>query len=365
MGHVGRRLIHPLLDGSEGNLIAFGYHESADVKRFFMGGGGLSGRVLKAIRGHYWVETDRGTFHCYARESAIKSLKSATPIVVGDIVTLQVTDESKKEGVIVNLQPRRTKLSRKVFTGSREVEQIVAANIDHLVIVSSVAQPPLKPGLIDRYLVAAAKGDLAPIICINKIDLLPPVEARTGDRESAIAQNECRALLEQVSEVKTLYEQLGYPVILTSAKTGEGIDTLGELLRDSTAIFAGHSGVGKSSLLKALNPGMEVKVAEVNPRTGRGRHTTTAAELVPLPGGGYVIDTPGIRQFSLWDVTPTDVRRAFVEIARWSRQCRFNDCSHTVEPECAVREAVASGRIHPRRYETFLSLQQEIAPEQE
>lgn len=326
-----------------------------------MEGGGLQGRVLKAVRGHYWVETNRGTYHCAARESLIKRLTSPTPIVVGDVVTLEVTDEPKKEGVIVDRQPRRTKLSRKVFTGAREVEQIVAANIDHLVIVSSVAQPPLRPGLIDRYLVAAAKGDLAPIICINKSDLLHVATSEAA----AVVEPERERLLDQVAEVKNLYEQLGYPVILTSAKTGEGIETLRQFLRETTAIFAGHSGVGKSSLLKVLHPGMEVKVAEVNPRTGRGRHTTTAAELVPLPGGGYVIDTPGIRQFSLWDVTPADVRRAFVEIAEWGRQCRFNDCSHTVEPECAVREAVASGRIHPRRYETFLSLQQEITTEEE
>ncbi len=331
-----------------------------------MRGGTLRGRVLKAIRGHYWVKTDQGTYHCYARESLVKRLKSATPVVVGDLVTLEITDAGKKEGVIVDLSPRRTKLSRRVSSGSRDVEQIVAANIDHLVIVSSVAQPPLRPGLIDRYVVAAVKGDLAPLICINKIDLLHPVGSSTAARGEDVPfdEKERAARLDELTEVKNLYEQLGYPVILTSARTGDGLPKLRQFLRETTAIFAGHSGVGKSSLLKALNPGMEVKVADVNPRTGRGRHTTTAAELVPLPSGGYVIDTPGIRQFSLWDVTPADVRRAFVEIARWGSECRFSDCSHTVEPECAVRDAVLSGLIHPRRYETFLALQQEITGEQ-
>jgi ribosome biogenesis GTPase len=269
-------------------------------------------------------------------------MKSADPIVVGDEVTLEVVDEAKKEGVITERHPRRTKLSRKVSTGTRELEQVVAANIDNLVIVSSVADPPFRPGLIDRYLVAAAKGDLTPLICVNKVDL---------------------GGLEELQEILETYCDLGYPVILTSTKTGQGIEELRERLRDRTSVFAGHSGVGKSSLLRLLVPGIQVKVAEVNPRTGRGRHTTTAAELVRLPDGGYVIDTPGIRQFSLWDLTEEDVRQFFVEIARYGAGCRFADCSHTVEPGCAVRAALEEGRLHPRRYESFLRLLEEARGE--
>ncbi|GBC78130.1 Small ribosomal subunit biogenesis GTPase RsgA [bacterium HR08] len=309
-----------------------------------MKGGVHQGKVLKAIRGHYWVETPEGLYHCYARESLAKRLQTTNPIVVGDEVTVEVVDEAKREGVITDLHPRRTKLSRKVSTGTRESEQVVAANIDNLVIVSSVTDPPFRPGLIDRYLVAAAKGDLNPIICVNKVDL-------EG--------------LEELRDVLEMYRALGYPVILTSAKTGQGMDELREHLRDKTSVFAGHSGVGKSSLLRVLVPGIQVKVGEVNPRTGRGRHTTTAAELVRLPDGGYVIDTPGIRQFSLWDLTEEDVRRFFVEIARYGAGCRFTDCSHTVEPECAVRAAVEEGRIHPRRYESFFRLLEEARGETE
>jgi ribosome biogenesis GTPase len=307
-----------------------------------MDSGDRRGKVLKAIRGHYWVETPEGLYHCFARESLTKKMKSADPIVVGDEVTLEVVDEAKKEGVITERHPRRTKLSRKVSTGTRELEQVVAANIDNLVIVSSVADPPFRPGLIDRYLVAAAKGDLTPLICVNKVDL---------------------GGLEELQEILETYRDLGYPVILTSTKTGQGIKELRERLRDRTSVFAGHSGVGKSSLLRLLVPGIQVKVAEVNPRTGRGRHTTTAAELVRLPDGGYVIDTPGIRQFSLWDLTEEDVRRFFVEIARYGAGCRFADCSHTVEPGCAVRAALEEGRLHPRRYESFLRLLEEARGE--
>ncbi len=307
-----------------------------------MNGGNRRGKVLRAIRGHYWVETPEGLYHCFAREGLTKKMKATNPIVVGDEVTFEVVDEVKKEGVITDRHPRRTKLSRKISTGTRELEQVVAANIDNLVIVSSVADPPFRPGLIDRYLVAAAKGDLTPIICVNKVDL---------------------GGLEELREVLDTYRDLGYPVVLTSAKTGQGIEELRERLRDRTSVFAGHSGVGKSSLLRMLVPGIQVKVAEVNPRTGRGRHTTTAAELVRLPDGGYVIDTPGIRQFSLWDLTEEDVRQFFVEIARYSVGCRFADCSHTVEPGCAVRAALEQGYLHPRRYESFLRLLEEARGE--
>jgi len=349
-----------------------------------MAGGLLDGKVLKAIRGHYWVETTAGTYHCYARESLLKSMKSLAPIVVGDDVVLEILDDPTKEGMIVKVLPRRTKLSRQVSTGTREFEHVVAANVDSLVIVSSVDEPPLCLGLIDRYLVAAAKGNLNPIICINKIDLAPvahreqPVGAgsRTGlsERTDDAARSPgvlARGNLPQRTDADSLwrddplpsivrlYQSLNYAVVLTSAKTGEGVDELRQLLRDRSSVFAGHSGVGKSSLLRMLHPGIQVKVADVNPRTGRGRHTTTAAELVRLPSGGYVIDTPGIRQLSLWNLTPEDVRRYFVEIANCARYCKFNDCSHTVEPECAVRDAIAEGTIHLSRYESFLKLQEE------
>jgi ribosome biogenesis GTPase len=297
-----------------------------------------------------------------------RGAKSPTAIVVGDEVTFDIVDEPTKEGVIVGIEPRRTKLSRKVSTGMRESEQVVAANVDSLVIVASTSEPPLRPALIDRYLVAAGKGELEPILCINKIDL---ARSRLADAHTnqlaAVAGGGFPEWVDATSvresdEIETVaerYQSLGYPVVLTSAKTGEGIEKLRRLLRDKISVFAGHSGVGKSSLLRTLAPDIELKTGEVNPHTGRGRHTTTVAELVHLPGSGYVIDTPGIRQLGLWELTPEDVRAYFVEIARFGSECRFNDCSHTVEPDCAVREAVAEGAIHPHRFESFLKLQNE------
>jgi ribosome biogenesis GTPase len=276
-----------------------------------------------------------------ARESLIKAAKQATPIAVGDVVRFEVLAGEATEGMIVEVLLRRTKLSRKVQSGpydSNPYEDIVAANIDQVVIVASVQHPPLRPGLIDRYLVAAGKGELDPIICLNKMDLVEPPE---------------------IEPTANIYRELGYPVILTSARLRHGMDELRQRLRDVTSVLAGHSGVGKSTLLKQLHPGIQVKTAEVNAKTGRGKHTTTAAELVRLPSGGYVIDTPGIRQFGLWDLTPEDVQTYFVDIAKYGQDCRFRNCSHTVEPGCAVREAVQQRLIHPLRYQSFLKLQEE------
>lgn len=305
----------------------------------------FAGIVLKAIRGHYWVEADDTVFRCVARDVLVKSVKSSTAITVGDHVLFEVQDSQHKRGVIVQVLPRRTKLSRKHQADGYDAaaqEDVVAANIDQVVIVASAHNPPLRPGLIDRYLVASLKGGLSPIICINKIDL---------------------AVLAEVQPIAELYERLNYPVLMTCAKSGQGVDELRRHLSGRASVFAGHSGVGKTTLLKQLCPGIEVKTQEVSSKTGRGKHTTTSAELVRLPSGGYVIDTPGIRQFSLWDLTPEDVACYFVEIAEQSRACRFRDCSHTVEPACAVRQALQEGLIHPLRYESYLKLLQECKNE--
>lgn len=305
----------------------------------------FAGIVLKAIRGHYWVEADETVFRCVARDVLVKSVKSSTAITVGDHVLFDVQDWQNKQGLIVEVFPRRTKLSRKRQADAYEVaaqEDVVAANIDQVVIVASAHNPPLRPGLIDRYLVASLKGGLSPIICINKIDL---------------------TTLAEVQPVAELYDRLNYPVLMTCAKSGEGVDALRQHLLGRASVFAGHSGVGKTTLLKQLCPGIDVKTQEVSSKTGRGKHTTTSAELVRLPSGGYVIDTPGIRQFSLWDLTPEDIACYFVEIAEHSRACRFRDCSHTVEPDCAVRQALQQGLIHPLRYESYLKLLQECKDE--
>ncbi len=239
------------------------------------------GRVLRSIRGHFWVEMDDQVLHASARESLTRQGPRSSVIVIGDLVDITLLDIATHEALIIGVRSRRSQLSRRVTGGgarSSSYEDVVAANIDAAVIVSSTKRPELNTELIDRYLVAAAKGQLEPIICVNKIDLEKEEAARVEGR----------------------YRSLGYPVVHTCAKTGEGVDQLIELMRSKTSVLAGHSGVGKSSLMKLLVPGVEVKTAEVSDRSGLGRHTTTTPELVPLPGGGYVIDTPGIRHFTLW-----------------------------------------------------------------
>lgn len=305
----------------------------------------IVGRVVKAIRGHFWIELDREIVHASARESIARGARRSSAIVIGDLVEFRWINRDRREGLILRVQPRRSQLSRKVSEGSPRSgsrEDVVAANVDAVVIVSSTRRPDLNPELIDRYLVAAAKGNLEPIICINKIDLENGEATRIWER----------------------YRALGYPAVYTCAKTGEGVEELLELMGSKISVMGGQSGVGKSSLLRRMVPGIEVKTSEVSERSGLGRHTTSTPELTPLPGGGYIIDTPGIRHFTLWQIEPRDVREAFVEIHQSGQACRFNDCSHTREPDCAVVGALSEGRIAPERYRSFLALQVECSAEE-
>jgi ribosome biogenesis GTPase len=224
---------------------------------------------------------------------------------------------------------------------------VIVANVDQLVIVSSAAEPRLKPNLIDRLLVTAERARIRPVICINKIDLVNSTE-----------------LLPLVG----VYGQLGYQVLLTSTVTGTGINRLRQALVGQQSVLTGQSGVGKSSLLNAVEPGLGRRVREVSQETQKGRHTTTTAELIKLliaecraqhaetPTQSYVVDTPGIRQFELWDVIPEEVAGYFRDIRPYVSQCRFPDCTHTHEDDCAVKDAVADGMIDTRRYESYMQI---------
>ena len=218
---------------------------------------------------------------------------------------------------------------------SRGRQHVLVANVDQLVIVTSAAEPRLKPNLIDRLLVTAEKGGIRPIICINKIDLVEPAD---------------------LMPLVGVYAQLGYDVLLVSATTGIGIERLRERLAGAESVVTGQSGVGKSSLLNAVEPGLDLRVQTVSEETQKGRHTTTTAELIPLSFGGYVVDTPGIRQFQLWDVIPEEVAGFFRELRPYVSRCRFPDCTHTHEDNCAVKDAVADGWIDARRYESYVQI---------
>jgi ribosome biogenesis GTPase len=255
----------------------------------------------------------------------------------GDVATGDQVRFSVERQRVEEVLPRRTVLSRS-DPHNRRVERVIAANIDVVVNVVSLKNPPLRPGLIDRYLIAIGKSGAEALVCVNKIDLL----------ESA---DEFEPLLP--------YEMLGIPVIRCSAATGEGIGELADSLAGKLCVFAGHSGVGKSSLLNALDSGLTLDTAAVSSGNQRGRHTTTSSALYRLPNGAMIIDTPGIREFGLWNVGPADVRRFYAEFE--GRACAFGDCSHTHEPDCGVKAAVEAGGIARARYEGYLRILQTMA----
>ena len=318
-------------------------------------GGLREGRVV-ALRGLYVdVEEGERRWSCTIRRMLrTRLIAERAPLAVGDIVRFRAvarvdepdagaTAASKDppEGVVEEVQPRRSVLTREY---ERRV-QVVAANVDLAVIVVAADQPPLRPHLIDRYLVAIHRGGIEPLICINKMDL---------DASGFAAS------------VGAAYENIGYRVLLTcacresGAATPSGLEALGELLRDRTSVLFGPSGVGKSSLINALDPDLCLKVGTLSDLQ-RGRHTTTTARLLRWRFGGYVVDTPGLRQFEPAGVAPGELEACFLEFVDLIHHCRFPNCSHTHEQDCAVKAAVETGSISIDRYESYCKMYAEAA----
>ena len=293
----------------------------------------LQGRVVRIHGLVSIVETEDGrTFPCHVRR-LLKSLaiEGRNVVTVGDQVWFRPAASGGDEGLIEKVLARQGVITR----GYRHRQHVIAANVDTVLIVAALAAPPLKLNLIDRYLVAAEIGGVRPVIVLNKADLV----------DIALFQ-----------WVIGLYAQLGYETVVTSAVDGRGIDRLGSLLEHGVTAVSGQSGVGKSSLLNVVQPGLNLKVREVSDWTSKGKHTTSAAELIRLDRGGYVVDTPGLRQFELWGVVPGELEGYFIEFRPFIPRCRFPDCSHTHETRCAVKEAVHWGQIHLGRYESYLKL---------
>lgn len=314
----------------------------------------LQGLVIRASAGNYTVFHEGHEVLCTLRGNLKKELvmtesasraprvvqakrkRLTNPVAVGDVVWFHYT--TSHQGVITEVEPRRSAVVR--FIPRTKEVQVIVANVDLLLIVFSVLEPRLDPWQLDRFLVAAYANGLHPIIIANKCDL--PTEPQTEHHLQ-------------------VYARAGYEVIRVSATRGDNIDCLRERLRGQISAVCGPSGVGKSSILNALQPGLGLKVGQVGEVTHKGRHTTTLAQLIRMGEDSWIADTPGMRNFELWAVDAQTVWEAFPEIRPYLGECYFPDCQHDTEPDCAVKEAVEEGKIDRRRYESALALAREAS----
>ena len=298
----------------------------------------MQGLVTKSTGSWYQVQTPDGRrYDCRIKgKFRIKGLTTTNPVAVGDKVDFELEPE-QEQGVITKLYDRRNYIIRKSINLSKQA-QIIAANLDQAYLVVTLASPRTSLGFIDRFLVTAEAYDIPASLVYNKLDMF----SKQG--------------LEILSEYKMVYEKLGYPCYEVSALKGTNIPELKEKLKDKITLFSGHSGVGKSSLMNAILPDLDLRTMEVSEWSDKGMHTTTFAEMYDLPGGGSIIDTPGIRELGVIDIEQQELSHFFPEMRSRLNQCRFNNCRHINEPGCAVLEAVENGDIEPSRYESYLSI---------
>lgn len=295
----------------------------------------MTGVVLSGTGGVWRVLDGEGV----VREASLRGrLKkgNALKLAVGDEVRLE-QDARGGAWTIVEIAPRRSQLVRRE-PGGGYGERVVAANVDQVVVVFAAASPEPHPRMLDRFLVIAAANDIPARIVINKIDLVDP------------------GALPWLAD----YERAGYAVHATSVVQCVGLDALREAMRGRVSALSGPSGVGKSSLLNAMYHGLDLRVGEISRSVDKGRHTTVGASMHPLPDGGFVMDTPGLREVGVWNVDARDLDRCFVEFRPFIPECRFRNCRHRAEPGCAVREAVAQGAVSERRYDSYLRLYEEL-----
>jgi ribosome biogenesis GTPase len=291
------------------------------------------GRVLRVMGLVSLVAAEGGqTYRCATRR-LLKTISTDQRHVLaaGDRVLFRSVQSTEgAEGIIDRVEPRRGCLSRTV----KGRQHVIVANVDQALIVASAAEPRLKPNLIDRVIVAAEHARIRPIVCINKIDLVDPAE---------------------LIPIVGVYSQMGYRVIMASATSGFGVERVGRALKGCASVVVGQSGVGKTSLLNAVDPSLQLPVAPVSSENQKGRHTTTNARLIPV-AGGYVVDTPGMRQFQPWDVIPEEVVNYYRDLRPYLNHCKFPNCTHTHEADCAIKNAVADGRLDERRYASYCHL---------
>ncbi len=313
---------YPGIVGQIGNLSVFG--ECLDMMRAL---------VVRSQSGFYTVETPDGPLVCQLRGRLKQGRREGDVVAIGDWVQASRLEDGS--GVIEQVEPRERMFSRMAPLPQGEYQQILIANPDQVVLVFACAQPEPRLRMLDRFLVIAEKQGIPALIVANKLDLVGRKAA-----ESLFGH----------------YDKLGYALLYTSAKSGEGVERLTARLGSKVSLLTGPSGAGKTSLLNNIQPGLGLSVRQISQATSKGRHTTVVRQMFPLDGGGYVADTPGLKALALWDIEPEELDAYFPELRRLVEGCQFSDCTHVHEPGCAVLEALDAGEVHPERYESYLRM---------
>ena len=297
----------------------------------------MLGLITKSTGSWYQVRSGDETIDCRIKgKFRINGITTTNPLAVGDVVDFDMEPE-QGTGIITNLHQRKNYIIRKAINLSKQA-QIIAANLDRALLVVTLASPRTSLGFIDRFLVTAEAYDIPACLIFNKLDLF-------SDEG-----------LEILADYQSIYQDIGYPCYSVSALEGTNIDEVQALLKDKVTLFSGHSGVGKSSLINRLLPDLDLRTHMVSEWSDKGMHTTTFAEMFELPQGGYIIDTPGIRELGVIDIEKEVLSHFFPEMRERMNQCRFNNCRHINEPGCAVLDALEEGDISPSRYNSYLSI---------
>ena len=286
--------------------------------------------ILRDPSGRSWNARTKGVLK-------LEDITSTNPVAVGDWVDFEIESDAQSTALIDQILPRHNYINRQ-SPRHKHQHHIVAANLDQTVLVVTIREPRTSQGFIDRFLVAAEMYHVKPVLVFNKSDLYRAKE------------------LQLFEALRDMYQPLGYPVLLVSAEKQEGLAELNTVLKDKTTLLSGHSGVGKSSLLNVLFPGMNRKTQDVSGWSGKGQHTTTFAEMFDLPQGGKIIDTPGMREFGIVDLSKQELSHYFPEMKNRIQNCQFNNCLHSNEPGCAIKDAVNQGLIHEDRYVSYRTI---------
>jgi len=299
----------------------------------------MKGLVYKSTGSWYILKDETGRIYNARIKGVFKidDITSTNPVSVGDWVEFEMENETEESVLITKIHPRHNYINRQSPRNKRQ-HHIVAANLDQSMVVATLKEPRTSQGFIDRLLLASEMYHVPPLIVFNKSDLY-------RDKETV-----------KYKSLSAMFEKAGYKTVLVSAEKNSGIEELRALLKGKTTLISGHSGVGKSTLLNAMLPGLELKTQSVSGWSGKGLHTTTFAEMFDLPGGGKIIDTPGMREFALVDIEPEELSHYFPEMRNRLNNCQFNNCLHINEPGCAIKEAVVKGEIDEDRYVSYVNI---------